>query len=289
MMIHVIVNPVAGNGLGEKIGAEIDAELTRRGIAHRCQLTEYPSHATEIAARAALDGAQTVLSVGGDGTSFETACGLLHSDTALGIIPAGTGNDFIKSIGSPKKPLAALDFVLSHPPRAVDVGKLNDKMFLNVCGVGFDVMVLDYSLKAKKYVRGLLPYLYGVILGIFNYKPIDITYSLDNGEQTRRSVLIFSVANGKYIGGGIPIAPSARVDDGFFDAVIVDAIPRWKIPFYLPGLMMGKLTGYPITKHVLCKQVHLASKNMRLNVDGEVLTMNEAHFSTLPEAIKLHW
>lgn len=287
-MIDVIINPVAGNGLGAKIGEKIGETLMARGIAHQVHLTQYPFHAAQLAREAAARNSETVLSVGGDGTAFETACGLMYTDTALGIIPAGTGNDFIKSLQSPKKPMEALEFILNNPPLPVDVGSLNDRFFLNCCGVGFDVCVLDYSLKAKKYVRGLLPYLYGVLRTIFTYRPIPVSYTLDSGETVQESVLIFSVANGKYIGGGIPIAPPASVDDGLFDVVVVDAVPRYKIPFYLPGLMMGKVTAFKVARHIRCKDVRLACKAMRLNVDGEILSMDEAAFSVVPGVLKVH-
>ena len=288
-MIDIIINPVAGNGRSLKIGKEIEAVLNARQIPNRVHVTTEPLQATQLAKAAAENHSDTVLSVGGDGTAFEVACGLTGSDVPLGIIPAGTGNDFIKSLGTPKEPIAALDFILSHPPRAVDIGILNDRMFLNCCGVGFDVMVLDYSLKAKKYVRGLLPYLYGVIRTIFTYKPVDITYKVDGGPLTKASVLICSIANGKYIGGGIPIAPPASVDDGLFDLVTVDTVARWKIPFYLPGLMMGKVEKFKVTKHTRCKKVTLICEKMRLNVDGEILNMDEAHFSVVKGPLKVFW
>ena len=288
-MIDVIINPAAGNGRSLKIGKAIQNALDSRQIANQTHITNAPGHATELAKTAAKSHSDAVLSVGGDGTAFEVACGLIGEDVPLGLIPAGTGNDFIKSLNTPKEPLAALDFILSHPARPVDVGTLNERMFLNCCGVGFDVMVLDYSMKAKKYVRGLLPYLYGVIRTIFTYKPVDITYQVDGGSPIFASVLIFSIANGKYIGGGIPIAPPASVDDGLFDLVIVDAVPRWKIPFYLPGLMAGKVETFKVTKHIRCKSVKLNCKNMRLNADGEILNMNEVSFSVVHGPLKVFW
>ncbi len=288
-MIDLIINPAAGNGRSLAWGKEIEGVLTKRQIPYRAHQTEHPFHATQLAKEAAANGSDKVLSIGGDGTAFEVACGLIGSDVPLGIIPAGTGNDFIKSLNTPRKPMEALDFILSHSPRAVDIGNLNDRIFLNCCGVGFDVMVLDYSLKAKKYVHGLLPYLYGVIRTIFTYKPVDIEYTVDGGKTITASVLICSIANGKYIGGGIPIAPPASVDDGLFDLVTVQAVPRWKIPFYLPGLMMGKVHKFKVAKLSRCKAVTLKCPHMRLNVDGEILNMDEAAFSVVQGPLKVFW
>lgn len=288
-MLDMIVNPIAGNGLALRTATEISAELTRLNIPFRSFQTNHPGHATQLAKESVDAGSQMVLAVGGDGTAYEVACGLVHTKTSLGIIPAGTGNDFVKAIHMPKKPLDALHFILNHECRPVDVGQLNDQIFLNVCGTGFDVMVLDYALKAKKYVKGIFPYLYGVIRTIFHYNPVSIKLTMENGDIVEKDVLIVSIANGQYIGGGIPIAPCAKVDDGLLDLVVVGHIPRWKIPRYLPGLLMGKVLSFPITEHILCRSIDLISPGMRLNIDGEIRPMDQATFAALPGVLLLHW
>ena len=288
-MLTFIVNPAAGSGYAVKAWAAIEAELKRLGERYRILHTAYPGHATELARQAAAQGdCGTVVSVGGDGTAYEVACGLLDTGVALGIIPVGTGNDFIKTIATPKKPLEALDFILTHPARPADVGRLNERMFLNVCGTGFDVTVLDCTLAAKKYARGILPYLIGLVRGIFRYKPVHVGFTAD-GVTQERDVLVCSVANGRFIGGGIPICPDAAPDDGYLDMVVVENKPRWQIPFYLPGLLFGRVLKFRITTHKRCKDVKIISKGMRLNVDGEILTMDEADFSILPGKLMIHW
>ena len=182
-MIFAICNPTAGNGQGEKIGLQIETMLRQRNIPFRLERTLAPDHGTRLAEEAVKAGADTVLAIGGDGTAHEVARGLFRSQTAFGIIPAGTGNDFAKTIGVPKDPAAALEHILSHPPRKTDVGIFNDRMFLNEIGAGFDVMVLDYALKAKRYCRGLLPYLCGVLQALFRFRAMSLTYTLENGES----------------------------------------------------------------------------------------------------------
>ena len=166
--------------------------------------TERPGHATQLAAQAREGQADTVLSIGGDGTNLEVARGLLGGGTALGIIPAGTGNDFVKTLGIPPNPREALDYMLSHPPRKTDVGQVNGKLFLNVIGTGFDVSVLDYAAKAKRYCRGLLPYLYGVLKTLRHFRSIRLTYTVDGGAAITRDAFVVAVANGSRFGGGIP-------------------------------------------------------------------------------------
>jgi len=288
-MLTFIVNPAAGNGYALKIEQLIKDELVRKGIECSFLHTAAPGHATELAAHAASSNNCTgVIAVGGDGTSFEVACGLMNTGIPLGIIPAGTGNDFIKTVGIPKKPLEALDFILAHDPRPVDVGGLNDRLFLNVCGTGFDVTVLDYTLAAKKYCRGLLPYLIGLIRGIAHYKPVHVRFTAD-GHTEEREVLICSIANGRFFGGGIAICPEASADDGLLDLVIAEHQPRWKLPFLVPSLLMGRIDKFSFTTHKRCKEVEIYAKGMRLNIDGEITNVDCAKFNILPGALNMFW
>lgn len=288
-MIAVIVNPIAGAGLAKTIGEKVEAELTRRNIDHQLLFTAFPGHATQLAKEAAAQGATTVMSVGGDGTLSETAAGLVHTQTALGIIPAGTGNDFIKVIHTPAKWLEALDFILKTPARPVDTGMMNERFFLNVCGAGFDVMVLDYALIAKKRVQGIWPYLYGVIRSIRNFKPFEMHVTIGDDKDLNAKLMLCTIANGRFIGGGIPIMPASEVDDGLLDILTVDAVPAWKIPFYLPALMTGKLMNKKIAHHYRATKCSLSSPHMRLNLDGEIFPIEETRFECMPASLLVHW
>lgn len=288
-MLTFLVNPVAGNGYALKIEEQLKSAMAARGLACRFLHTESPGHATSLAKACAAEADCTgVVAVGGDGTAYEVACGLMGSDVPLGIIPAGTGNDFIKTVGVPKKPLDALEFILTHPPRPVDAGGLNDRLFLNDCGTGFDVTVLDYTQAAKKHCRGILPYLVGLVQAIIHYHPVHVRFTAD-GETQERDLLILSVANGRFIGGGIPICPEASADDGLLDVVIVEDKPRWMLPFLVLPLLMGRILHFSFTTHKRCKAVEVISKDMRLNVDGEILDMDRANFRIQPGALLLFW
>ncbi len=288
-MLELIVNPVAGNGLAKKIGEEAAGLLEKKGIRFTLHMTDRPGHATQLAREAAARGAETVIAFGGDGTITETAAGLRHTGTALGIVPAGTGNDFIKTIGTPRDWREALEFILSHPARPIDSGMMNDRFFLNVCGAGFDVMVLDFAESAKKRVRGIWPYLYGVVRAIKTFRPFKMHIEIGDDMVLERPCMICSIGNGRYIGGGIPITPLAQVKDGLFELLVVDAVPRWKIPFYLPSLMLGTLYKRKPAHRYQASRCTLSSANMRLNLDGEILSIEEARFSCESDALLLHW
>lgn len=288
-MLTFIVNPAAGSGHALKIEAQIRAELDKRGVHALFLRTDAPGHATELAREAAAEAeCSGVVAVGGDGTCYEVACGLMDTSVPFGIIPAGTGNDFIKTVGIPKKPLEALALILKGEARPVDVGRMNERLFLNVSGTGFDVTVLDFTLQAKKYVKGILPYLYGLIRAIAYYKPVHIRITAD-GETWEQDVLICSVANGRFFGGGIPICPDAAPDDGCFDLVVVENKPRWMIPFYLPGLLFGKVLKFPFTMHRRVRTARIEAPGMRLNMDGEIFPMDAADYSILSGSLRMFW
>ena len=286
-MIAIICNPTAGNGRAKKEGLKVNETLRKQGRECRLIWTEYPGHAAALAEKAAEDGAELVLSVGGDGTAYEVASGLLGTSVPLGIIPAGTGNDFVKTIGVPTQPKKALEHVLSHPAKKTDVGEMNGKMFLNEIGTGFDVSVLDYAAKAKKYCRGLLPYLYGVMKTLFRFRSVPITFSVDGGESETLDAFVVGVANGGMIGGGISIAPEAKADDGLLDVVIVEKVDRKKLISRLIGLMQGKILSFPETRFFRAHSVAFSAPNMRVNVDGEILSEKTVSARILPGALMI--
>lgn len=287
-MIDLIVNPIAGNGYGLTVGKLAEEYLKSKGVELRTHLTRYPGHATELARAAAEAHSDTVAAIGGDGTLTEVAAGLRNTKTALGVIPAGTGNDYIKTTGTPSDWKAAVDFILTHPARPVNTGTVNDKFFINVCGTGFDVMVLEYALKAKKHVKGIWPYLYGVIRAIKSFKPFTIRVTAGD-RVLDGEYMICTIANGRYIGGGIPIAPLADMTDGMFDLMLVDKVARWRIPFYLPSLLAGKLYKRSISHRYLVTSCTIDCDSMQLNLDGEILPMPESHFVCETDAMLLHW
>lgn len=290
MKYILIVNPIAGTGFSKMVVPKLEEVLKEHNdVDYVIRETEYVGHATEIAREAAADESVTaVLSVGGDGTSFEVACGLIGTNKPMGVIPAGTGNDFIKTLKISKDPVEALNTILNGTPRPVDVGRLNDRIFLNVCGTGFDVMVLDYAEAEKKKYKGLTPYLIGLIKAIGHYKPTRVTLEVD-GMKTEQELLICAVANGRFIGGGIPICPDADPSDHCFDVVTIGDRPRWMLPFYLPGLLKGKDLNWKITKRIKATAVTIDCPGMRVDVDGEILNMDHAEFRILPGSMLMYW
>ena len=287
MFYAFIVNPAAGSGFALTAMQKLEKKLKEKSISYMVYQTEMPGHATSIAAELAQKEEITaVVSVGGDGTAGEVAAGLTGTDKAMGIIPAGTGNDFIKSAGIPNDPDKALDILLNGKTERIDTGIVNDLFFLNVCGTGFDVTVLDYAEKEKKKHRGLTPYLLGLIKAIFHYSSVSLRVTAD-GDSEEGKYLICSIANGRYIGGGIPICPEADISDRKLDLVMIRNIRRWQIPFYLPGLMLSRDLKFGITRHRKAENIVIEGKEMRINIDGDILSMSRAEFRINPGSLLL--
>ena len=287
MVYAFIVNPAAGTGYAMKTMERLKGRLDTEGIEYSVYYTENPGHATKLASMLAADKrTYAVVAVGGDGTAGEVAAGMTGTGKPMGIIPAGTGNDFIKSAGIPNDPDLAMNQLLHGKAENIDTGTVNDQFFLNVCGTGFDVTVLDYAESEKKKHMGLTPYFLGLIKAIFHYKSVNLTITAD-GKEIKGQYLVCSIANGRFIGGGIPICPAADIRDGKLDLVLIRGIHRWKIPFYLPGLMMSKALNYSITLHSKVSQVRIEGRNLRINIDGDIQSMSSADFKINPASLIL--
>lgn len=287
MFYAFIVNPAAGSGFALTAMQKLETVLRGKNIEYRIYRTERPGHGTEIASELSSDkDVLAVVSVGGDGTAGEVAAGLTGTGKPMGIIPAGTGNDFIKSVNIPNDPDKAMEILLTGKQDRIDTGVVNDRFFLNVCGTGFDVTVLDYAEAEKKKHRGLTPYLLGLIKAIFHYRSVRLNLIAD-GEKEEGQFLVCSVANGRFIGGGIPICPKADIGDGLLDLVLIRDVHRWQIPFYLPGLMLSRDLKFRITCHRRVSEVIVEGKELRINIDGDIISMSRADFRINPGSLIL--
>ena len=294
-MITLLINPAAGNGRSKKVAKTVCDALDQKKIPYRLLETAHPGHASELAKVIASDHKEGdfLLTIGGDGTFLEALQGVLGAELPIAAIPAGTGNDFLKSLRVPSDPEKALEHILAAPVRRIDVGVLNQALFANECGAGFDVAVLDYAEKAKKYCRGLLPYLWGVIKAIFGARPIPLEITADGKTVFSGDCLVFSVANGQYIGGGIHISPEADPLSGKLELIVLQNCPRLRMVFrYLPGLLGGKILSFPDTVvHLRADTVSvrpLTDAPLRVNVDGEIQSLPRCDFSLKPASLAVH-
>ncbi len=288
-MISVICNPVSGSAeRTRRISAEVGHILAGRGLDHQIFFSDAPGRGFEIAEKNVREGCGTVMVLGGDGTVSEIAGALAGTETALAIIPTGTGNDYCKTIGIPPDPMKALEVFLNEPPRRTDAGLINGRVFVNEIGTGFDVDVLRRSARYKKRMNGLLPYLLGVLSALMHYHTYRVSLKTDESPENSEELTVFSVALGKIIGGGIPIAPEAIPYDGLFDVAGVRKIRKRSLPARLVGLMKGKILTFPETFSLRASSVVFSAPGMYVNVDGEILAMDRAEVRILPGALLVH-
>ena len=176
----VIANPRAGHGRGERSIRRLRDAIRRRGYDCTVVPTEHPGHATELARRAADAGDPRVIVMGGDGTISEVVNGLIGSDTELGIIPMGTGNDVARSLGIPRGRLeAALDLAVQGETRPIDVGRERDRHFISVLGVGFPAIVAEQA-NAFTRLHGSAAFFVAVYKGLHRLRPVPLKIRLDD-------------------------------------------------------------------------------------------------------------
>ncbi len=277
-----IVNPAAGKGAGKKVFSSLQGELKRSATSYEIVETTGPGHATE-AARAA--STPVVVSVGGDGTINEIANGITGSTKSLGIIPAGSGNDFIKSIGVPRKPLQALQTLLQGATRQVDIGTVRctpqkdgggnfePRLFVNGVGVGFDAAVAART-REIPFLSGTALYVVAVLQTLGKYAPPKFKIQFDASSRETRGLLI-AVGNGKCAGGGFFLTPDASVDDGFLDICSVDDKNIFQILSLMPRVMRGKHHNVPGVKFFREKRLTIsADEPFYVHADGEIVGVN---------------
>jgi diacylglycerol kinase (ATP) len=225
-MYLIIFNPTAGAGRSLKTMQHVKQHLDKHHKEYIVMETKYKHHAESIAADAVGKGYQGVLSVGGDGTLLEVAQSLQGTDEVLGVIPAGTGNDFRHAINVPKDPIEAIDVILAGYSQCVDIGVLNgEKYFINVAGTGFDVAVIKNTNKIRRIVTGSFAYYLGIVMSIIGYNNISLSITA-NGKTIERNVLLVAIANGKCYAGGLQIAPESSIQDGLFNVVVLNRIKK---------------------------------------------------------------
>ena len=225
--IIFVVNPISGTQSKKAILKWIDERMDRSVYDYSIVKTQYAGHATQIAALAVQDKADVVVAIGGDGTINEIARALVHSETALGIIPCGSGNGLARHLRIPMEPKAAIDIINQGNRLCIDYGKINNIPFFCTCGVGFDAFV---SLKfADSGKRGLLTYLENTLHESLTYRPE--TYEIENEEGTMKyKAWMIACGNASQYGNNAYIAPQASLTDGLMDITIMEPFTVLDVP-----------------------------------------------------------
>jgi len=294
----VIVNPVAGAYSTRRKWPRISRLLRHIGLSFDYEFTEGAGHAIELARAAANGGYRCIVAVGGDGTVHEVANGVLSSnssDIALGVIGTGTGSDFIRSIGIPRNYDSACSSLTGSQRLLIDVGVVEyrsrgqnrRRFFVNAAGVGFDATVVAATEHLPKYLGGTIPYVAGLLRSLFSYrnKPVDLHLE-DRVEAAR--ILTVVVANGCYLGGGMYVAPQAKIDDGLLDVVTVGDIGKFELLKALPSVYNGTHVTHPKVRMEKARHITIESpERLLVHADGELLGEGPASFWLMPAALNI--
>jgi len=285
--VVLLANPAAGSGRARRLAARAAALLSAGGLRLETIVSRGPGHLAEVAAAEATRGRARLIAAGGDGTLSEVARGLLSvpgAPTALGIVPLGTGNDFIKSAGLPRGWRAACRrLAAGFETWRVDAGRVDGRYFINGVGFGFDAAMARATLRYKR-LPGALGYAAGLVdaLRAGVGRPV-CTIRWEGGED-RRAVTLVAACNGQYAGGLFRLAPDAVLDDGRLDLLWADALTRRQVLRHAPRVIRGTHQRLPIAHRALSRRVEIASDTpLPLQADGELV--GDLHRSVAIESV----
>jgi len=251
--------------------------------------SRYPGHPYEIASRAASEGCDIVVAVGGDGTVNETARGLVNTETALGVLPSGSGNGYASNVGLPTRLEKALEIIKNPLFRKIDVGSYEKRVFLVSCGIGWEAIIATLFEDSK--IRGLLPYARITLSTFLQYEPQEIEIHAEPGNwQYRGRPMLFSIANMREWGVGVTIAPDASEYDGFLDICLLPRHDLATAVKHAPDLLFLKrateIPGY--ISHQATEITIKREFQGNIHLDGTPLPAgNELTIKILPSALKV--
>lgn len=297
--IKVILNPNAGKGYGRKIAPHIEQTLRTLQLPFELEKTRARGDAIALAHQAALDGYETIVAVGGDGTTHEVVNGIMSAVNGypagnLACIPAGSGNDFAVMNGTPTDVEEACHAIAQGHTQLVDLGRVTidgkiQRYFDNAVGIGFDALVTKETYRMK-YLRGIALYLPAVLKTIFlTMQPPHVELVLD-GEPRELDALMLVVCNGPREGGAFHLAPDALYDDGWFNLVIARKVPRLEMLRMVPLFLRGTHLSHPAVSTLKAKQIEVRSDEpLHIHVDGEILCDYAHHvkIEMIPKAMRM--
>ena len=298
--VKIILNPMADMGNAWRIARDLRSITEQHGGVDWSG-TVYPGHAIELAAQAGEQGYDMVIAMGGDGTVHEVINGLMKVSAekrpVLGVVPAGSGNDFAHAIGVPVKSDQALVHALNTEPAPIDLGVISDEhgrreFFDNTTGIGFDSVVTIRS-HTLPVVRGFLMYLTAVIQTILlNHNSMTMQIQTEE-KKWSQSNLLLTMCNGPREGGGFMIAPDAKLDDGILHYAMIKKVSRPMMFRLIPEVMNGTHGRFEQVTMGSCKKMSVtADRAMYIHSDGEIYAgfgtdVRNVVFEVMPGALRV--
>jgi diacylglycerol kinase (ATP) len=299
--VMVICNPVSGGGRGLSLLPVVRRTLESEGVRYVAGTTGGRWHAAQLARSAVEGGCSAVIAIGGDGTLFEVINGVMFpgegaGDTAIGLIMAGRGSDFGKSLGIPSDAQVACAQLLEGRTRRIDLGQVTfegagerriTRFFANAAGLGFDAEVTLKANAGPRILGGTIPYLNALARTLGTYRNKHVTVKLDDEEPWIARVNSVVIANGQYFGGGMKIAPDALLTDGVLDVTVIGDFSKVELVKNVPRVYDGSHVTHPKVSIYRAHQVDVTSTDrLLLQADGELLGRAPATLSVVPLALR---
>jgi diacylglycerol kinase (ATP) len=292
-----IINPAAGGRQALQRWALFEQKLSAAGIAVDKVLTQFPGHAEQIAAQAAQDY-DVLAVVGGDGTVSEVANGILQTSgdrATLGIVPCGTGNDIARNCGI-RNLTHSLDSLSLGQVRQMDAIRIDCRakhqplirFGLAFGGVGIIGPLLRYAtVRAKRVLGQTLAYRVALLRALWAYRSPQMQLSCD-GTALKGRFLFLGLSNGEAVGGGMKLAPGARIDDGLLNVNLVDDLPMLEGIKQIRRLSQGRHTDHEKVRYFTAKAISVgADEPVDVATDGEIIGTTPARFEVKPGALRL--
>lgn len=297
-----IVNPLSGAGHCGKLWHKHEQDILALTNHSEVVITQAPLHATELARNAIKSGVQTIIAVGGDGTVNEVVNGfyenelLLDTEAVLGVLPSGTGCDFVRNLNLPANIVDACRFLLHSTVNLCDVGlvrfdsgKQKTRHFINVADVGLGGVVAAEINISNKRLGAKLSFLLATLRAFYQYKPSPMQMFVDGSPiQMGDKQLIIAVANGRFFGAGMCVGEQAKLDDGQFDVVAADDMGLLELIPALMALHSGKTPKTARIRHVQGKDIRIVcEQDVGVDLDGELVGFGSVTISVLSKQIRL--
>nr|WP_306798588.1 diacylglycerol kinase family lipid kinase [Oceanobacillus saliphilus] len=278
-MYAFIVNRFSGGGKASKILVHMENTLKEKDISYQVYVTNRQHHATDLARELSQKReTKAIIAVGGDGTVHEIINGMVGSDIPLGIIPAGSGNDFCRGMGIPLNYVHALERIFKDERKLIDVGSINNEFFATIVGIGFDGKVArETNQSQNKRILSLaglgrISYIINVLKVLLYYQPTNVDLIMNQEQSNHQHVWLIAIANSPFYAGGMMICPGAKNNDQLFDICIVKGISRWQLLRIFPSVFKGKHIKHPSVTILKAKELEISSPTpMMAHGDGEFL------------------
>jgi YegS/Rv2252/BmrU family lipid kinase len=293
--VTFLVNPAAENGAAGRRWPELAHRAAALGLRGDALLSERPGHLTELAREAAAD-ADLLVAVGGDGTVHEIVNGIAGLDVELAVIARGTGWDFVRTYGIPRKLERAVDVALNGRTREIDLGHARyrgwdgrdgEALFANVASAGMSGAVAKRANETSKALGGKASYAWATLAVFARWRNDEVTARVD-GEEHAGRMLDVIVANGRYLGGGMKMTPDAEPDDGRFDVLLIGDVTKRDLIVTLPKIYRGTHLPHPKATLLHGARVEVdAPRPLPVELDGEQPGTTPASFEVVPRALRL--